>query len=83
MARRYERIVFLQGDDYNQMLDELGDNDGAADMVTYMLQWDNGDGGDIHDEPSAGTEDRVYEIDDHLLTVNYRRGHAGLERIIE
>jgi len=84
MARQYERIVFLQGEDYNQMVDDLGDNDGTEDMIAYLQQWDSGDSGDIHDEPAAGTEDRVFETDDgYILTVNYRLGYAGLERILD
>jgi hypothetical protein len=83
MPRQYERITFLQDDDYRQMVDHLGDNDSVSDMIAYLAQWDYGDGGDIRDSPSAGTDDRVYEADGYLLTVNYRDGYAGLERIIE
>ena len=80
---RYRTIVFLQGEDYDQMLTELGDNDSIDAMADYLRQWDYGDDdADIHTEPPWGTADTVYDLgDQQVLTINYGLGYASLTNV--
>lgn len=80
---KYERIVFLQGEEATAALDEL-EAHGEEEAIEYLSQWDMGDGGDIHDEPASGDSDNVYESDDgYRLSYNTRLGYIGLERLVE
>jgi hypothetical protein len=78
---RYERIVFLQGDEATEamaMLDEHGEDR----LMDHLAQWDCGDRGDVHEEPASGSSDDVHESNGFRLTYNARLGYCGLERII-
>jgi hypothetical protein len=81
---RYERIVFAQGEDATEPL-EILDRDGEEAAMDYLAQWYMGDGGDIHDQPGAGTSDTVYEEEETGLRLIYntRLGYIGLERILQ
>jgi hypothetical protein len=78
-----ERIVFMQGADADTPLSIL-DTDGPEAAIDYLAEWDNGDGGDVADEPSAGSADTTY-TDDHgyILTYNVGLGYIGLERLVD
>ena len=79
---KYERIVFMQGEDAEAAMEEL-DQHGEEAAIEYLAQWDMGDGGDIHDEPASGSSDNVYESEDgYRLSYNTHLPYIGLERII-
>ena len=78
---RYERIVFMQGEDADEALAIL-DEQGRCAAIDYLCQWDCGDGGDIHDEPGNGSSDHVYRKDGYRLSYNPAIGYIGLEREI-
>lgn len=78
---RYQRIVFLQGEEADEALAIL-DNDGTEAAMDYLAQWDCGDAGEEFDEPASGDSDDVYEDDHHRLSWNSRIGYIGLEGII-
>lgn len=80
---KYDRIVFLEGNRASAALDELAAH-GEESAIDYLSQYDNSDGGDIHDEPASGLSDSVYESDDgYRLSYNTGLGYIGLERVIE
>jgi hypothetical protein len=83
MSTKYERIVFLQGEEADEPLD-LIDTQGAYVAMEYLAQWDCGDGGDIHDRPSAGSADWTQTIEipgqTYIVTWNHGVGYIGLER---
>lgn len=82
MADQWVDVVFMQGDDYNEVADM-----GIDEMAEHMAQWDYGYETDLaHTRDTApwGTDDRLYEITtgglDYVLTVNHRMGYASLNR---
>lgn len=77
-----ERIVFMQGSDADEPLRIL-DESGPEAAIDYLAEWDNGDGGDMADEPSAGSADDVYQSDNgYILSWNTGLGYIGLERLV-
>lgn len=75
-------VVFLQGDDYDEIADM-----GIDEMAEYMAQWDYGDETDFaHTRDSApwGSSDREYNVSvgglDYILAVNHPLGYASLNR---
>lgn len=79
---RYQRIVFMQGEEADEPLAIL-DNDGTEAAVEFLAQWDM-EPGEEFNEPASGDSDDVYETDDGLrLSWNTRLGYIGLERVIE
>lgn len=81
-APGFADIIFLQGNEYAEMLEELGDENPDPEVIAdYLKQWDQGDGGnEVSKELGAGTEDEVHEFDDYVLTLNHNLGYAGLSR---
>lgn len=77
---KFAQIVFLSGDEAAEFLD--------AEWFTYekaievLSDWDMGEYHDVRDSPSAGTNDTQFMQDDYILTVNFRMGYLGLERIV-
>jgi hypothetical protein len=80
--KRYESIVFLQGDEAEPALRELRE-DGPAALLEYLRQWDYGEPGEERPEPAAGTDDDTWLRDGYLVTWNSRIGYCGLERVRE
>lgn len=92
---RYVRVVFLQGDEADEILDALcckyPDSDvvyqgASAESIDAALetlkQWDYGDDDDVHDTPSKGDRDDFHETDEYLLSWNLGLTYVGLERKI-
>ncbi|MDN5759786.1 MAG: hypothetical protein L0H59_14885 [Tomitella sp.] len=86
-ARRWVSVVFLQGEEADQVLD-LIDRDGADSAITHLAQWDFGDettdaaleNGYVYDAPPTGALDRVVTEGDYALTYNPAMGHVSLLR---
>lgn len=86
-ARRWISVVFLQGEEADQVLD-LIDRDGADSAITHLAQWDFGDettdaaleNGYVYDAPPTGALDRVVTEGDYALTYNRAIGHVSLLR---
>jgi hypothetical protein len=80
--RKYQRIVFMQGEEADEALKIL-DEQGEDAAVEHLAQWDYGEG-EVMDEPSSGDSDDVHETDDgYRLSYNTRLGYIGLESILE
>lgn len=81
---KYQRIVFMQGEEADEALAIL-DEHGEDAAVEHLSQWDYGDGGgEIMDEPASGDSDDVHETEDgYRLSYNTRLGYIGLESIIQ
>ncbi len=77
---KFQRIVFLQGDEADKVLTMWNEDHHKA--LEYMLQWDNGDG-DIENFPSAGTSDFTKDIGEYRITYNHRLEYIGLERLLK
>lgn len=85
----YERIVFMQSDDYEEFEREVEAMTTARPTlswidaaVEYLALWDTGDGGDTgNPAPARGTLDSWAEVGDYALSWNERMGYVGLERI--
>jgi hypothetical protein len=79
---RYQRIVFLQGEEADEALAIL-DNDGTEAALEFLAQWDYGDAGETFDEPANGSDDEVYEDEaqHYRMSWNNRLGYIGLEGV--
>lgn len=81
----YSRIVFLQGEEYEEFGDILDDR-GEDEAMDYLIQWDYGTDDDLHDESSSGRDDAWMRRDmgdfTYLMTWDRTLGYAGLERIL-
>lgn len=87
--RRWISVVFLQGEEADQVLDVI-DADGTAAAIEHLKGWDYGEettraaleNGYVYDEPPTGALDRVVTDDGagYSLTYNPFAGHVSLLR---
>ena len=86
--RRWVSVVFLQGEEADQVLDVI-DRDGTAAAIEHLKGWDYGEettqaaleNGYVYDEPPTGALDRVITGEDgYTLTYNPFAGHVSLLR---
>lgn len=87
-GRRWISVVFLQGEEADQVLDVI-DRDGTAAAIEHLKGWDYGEettraaleNGYVYDEPPTGALDRLVTSEDgYTLTYNQFAGHVGLLR---
>jgi hypothetical protein len=77
-ASRWISVIFLQGDDANEML-RIIDHSGAAAAIEYLQHWDYGDettdaaltNGYVYDKIPAGSTDRTVEDDGSPYALTY------------
>lgn len=87
IARRWISVVFLQGEEADEVLD-LIDRDGTDAAIEHLKGFDYGDettataleNGYVYDEPPTGPLDRVVTDGDYTLTSNAVMGHVSLFR---
>ena len=85
--RRWVSVVFLQGEEADQVL-ALIDRAGTDTAITHLAQWDFGEettgaameNGYVYDAPPTGALDRVVTEGDYALTYNPAMGHVSLLR---
>lgn len=85
--RRWISVVFLQGDEADEIRD-LIDRDGLTAALDHLKNFDYGDettdaalvNGYVYDTPPAGTTDTVVEDGDYTLTYSRALGHVSLLR---
>ena len=86
--RRWVSVVFLQGEEADQVLDVI-DRDGTAAAIEHLKGWDYGEettqaaleNGYVYDDPPTGALDRVITGEDgYTLTYNPFAGHVSLLR---
>ena len=86
--RRWVSVVFLQGEEADQVLDVI-ERDGTAAAIEHLKGWDYGEettqaaleNGYVYDEPPTGALDRVVTGEDgYTLTYNPFAGHVSLLR---
>jgi len=82
-------IVFLQGDDYSQMLDDLKDDSPSeSEIIDYLLQWDSGEHllGDSYDASLVNSEflgyERIINGRKFLYSHNPGIGYAGISAVL-
>ena len=80
-----ENIVFCQGDDYIESMDDMSD----SDLVNYLLEWWYPGEHDTNwydargiNTPFLGYEYKL-DSDVFLLSHNRRMGYAGISRVLE
>jgi len=86
-AQRWISVVFLQGDEAEQVLDLL-DRDGADVAIEHLAGYDYGEettqaaleNGYVYDTPPTGTLDRTATRDVYTLVYNPFLGHISLLR---
>jgi len=79
--KRYQRIVFMQGEEADEPLQILADK-GRVAAVDYLAQWDM-ERGEEFDEPASGSDDDIYTTrDGYRLSWNRGLGYIGLEKVI-
>lgn len=87
LVERWIGVVFLQGEDANQVLD-LIDQNGVEAGIEHLSGWDYGQettdaamvNGDVHDAAPVYPGDRQAETGDYVMTYNDLAGHVALYR---
>ncbi|MGO3153465.1 MAG: hypothetical protein ACTIJJ_12735 [Galactobacter sp.] len=85
--RRWLSVVFLQGEEADQVLD-LIETEGTDTVIAHLKLWDFGDettdaaleNGYAYDTPPAGPLDRSVTEGEYTLTYNPHLGHVSLLR---
>lgn len=85
--RRWVSVVFLQGEEADQVLDMI-QRDGPAAGIEHLRQWDHGEettgaaleNGYVYDEPPVGRLDRSVTDGGYTLTYSPFLGHVSLLR---
>lgn len=88
VPQRWINVVFLQGDEADQVLNVIG-RDAPDAAIEHMAQWDHGDettnaalenGYVYDDQPPASGTDRTVAAAVYAMTYNHALGHVGLYR---
>ncbi|WP_150462976.1 hypothetical protein [Nesterenkonia ebinurensis] len=85
--RRWLNVVFLQGEQADQVLDVI-DRQGTEAAIEHLRGFDVGEettdaaleNGYAYDTPPAGAQDRTITEGDYALTYNHDLGHVSLLR---
>ena len=85
--RQWVNIVFLQGEEADQVMDLIS-RDGPAAGIEHLKQWDYGEettdaaleNGYVYDTPPVSDLDRAVTDGDYALTYNPFHGHVSLHR---
>jgi len=75
---KYERVIFLQGDEADEALKIL-DEEGQDAALEYLKQWHDPGNHMGSDELGHGTRDRTYEKDGYHMSWNSYLNYIGLE----
>lgn len=81
-AVQYGDIVFLEGSEAEEILNII-DKQGEAAGLEYLEQWDYGDVGEVRDQEPWGSNDRVYQEGDLVMSYNDNNASVGLTRILD
>lgn len=87
-VRRWVSVVFLQGEEADEVLDMI-DRDGVDAAMTHLKNWDYGEettdaameNGHVYDLPPVGMFDREVRDGDYQMTYSHSFGHVGLYRL--
>lgn len=75
--RRYEDVVFLQGEEADEALAIL-DEEGEEAALEYLKQWHYPGEHDARASVGTGSSDDTYEDDGYTMSWNKRIGYIGL-----
>ena len=83
----YKQIVFVQGDEADEIINNLYSIDGSTahgasaesikEAVEYLKQWETGDE-EVEIELGAGSIDDIWEEGDYILSANMGLTYVGL-----
>lgn len=76
-SERYESVVFMQGDEANEVMDILN-NDGRDAAMEYLKQWHDLGHHMGSNKIGAGTQDKTYEKDGYIMNWNPYLPYIGL-----
>ena len=76
-TERYERVVFMQGEEANEPMDILN-NEGKDAAMKHLKQWHYPGEGEGSNETGIGTQDRTYEKDGYTMFWNPYLPYIGL-----
>lgn len=80
---KYQDIIFLQGSHADEAL-SLMDDFGIETAFKHLLQWDNGEAGELRDEPPHGSSDRTFEgSNGYIMSWNKGLNYIGLIKRVE
>ncbi|MEV7265784.1 hypothetical protein AB0N38_19720 [Micromonospora aurantiaca] len=91
VPQRWINVVFLQGDEADQVLNVIN-RDGPDAAIEHLAQWDYGDettdaalenGYVYDDQPPASDTDRTVTAAGYAMTYNHALGHVGLYRQLD
>lgn len=77
----YANIVFLQGDEADELIEEVI-NGNHAEVMEHLKQWDMGGDSecDVCKESPWGKQDATYTVGKYTLSWNRQMGYIGLCR---
>jgi hypothetical protein len=67
LIMKYADVIFLQGDEAEPAL-QIFDRGGWELLAEYLLQYDDGNDLELHNEPFVGEDDQVYVMRSFYLT---------------
>jgi hypothetical protein len=76
-TERYEDVVYLQGEEANEVMDILN-NDGRDAAMEYLKQWHDSGNHMGRNELGHGTEDKTYAKDGYIMFWNPYLPYIGL-----
>lgn len=91
VPQRWINVVFLQGDEADQVLNAI-DRDGPDAAIEHLARWDYGqettdaalENGYVYDtKPPASGTDRTVTAAGYAVTYNHALGHVGLYRQLD
>lgn len=74
---RYEQIVFMQGQEADEVMDILN-NDGEDAAMDYLKQWHYPGEHDGRNDIGAGTQDKIFKKDGYIMNWNPYLPYIGL-----
>lgn len=76
-TERYEDVVYMQGEEANEVMDILN-SDGRDAAMEYLKQWHDSGNHMGRNELGHGTEDKTYEKDGYIMFWNPYLPYIGL-----
>ena len=81
---KYSNIIFLQGEEANEVINIL-EKQGEQKAFDYLQQWNYGESpietNNNQDFTPWGTNDRLYKIDNYVMSYNLGIPYIGLTEI--
>ena len=80
--KKYLNIIFLQGEDAEEVLEIIRDQ-GESAAMNYLKEWDMGDSCDESETHPAGRSDSSFIRGNYIMNYNDSLSYVGLCRVVE